>query len=102
MMVLQSYIALHHYASLGCSKWRLPDNGPRAGRDRLDIDAFQEGAKDMRVFYCQYCDHHLRFGPAVCSACSMPTPVANRTRFWVKLVAAVMLAAIAAFFLAVF
>jgi len=56
----------------------------------------------MRVFYCQYCDHHLRFGPAVCSACSMPTPVANRTRFWVKLMAAVILAAIAAFFLAVF
>ncbi|TNB47816.1 hypothetical protein FF124_09480 [Martelella lutilitoris] len=73
-----------------------------AVRYRFDIDSFQEGAKDMRLLNCHYCGHHLRFGPAVCTACSMPTPLANRSRFWAKVLLGTVVALVAALFVLVF
>ncbi|MBB4122164.1 hypothetical protein GGR30_002093 [Martelella radicis] len=49
----------------------------------------------MRLFYCQYCGHHLRFGPPVCSACSMPTSAVNRYRFWARALIAFALGSVA-------
>lgn len=47
----------------------------------------------IRLFFCEDCEHKLRFGAARCGLCGHRTPVVNRRSTWLLSIVAVLLVA---------